>query len=147
MSDLHVDDLDRVQDCCYTKTSRSIQKRKPTISKNLAASLTQREIVSSFDNLSEPTQANPLPQTLYRIPREVGKPVLLDVPLQIKHIAFAKIDGALHQWGSRFRSLGLAPVIRIISLTHELIRMILEAWPPDPFPKSPLPRRFQPTPK
>jgi hypothetical protein len=42
---------------------------------------------------------------------------------------------------------GLSPVIRIISLTNELIRMTLEAWPPDPFPKSPLPRRFQPTPK
>jgi len=41
------------------------------------------------------TQDDPLPQTLYRIPRELGKPLLLDVLLQIKHIAFREIDGAL----------------------------------------------------
>ncbi len=31
------------------------------------------------------TQDDPLPQTLYRIPREPEKPVLLDVPLRIRH--------------------------------------------------------------
>lgn len=56
-------------------------------------------------------------------------------------------DGALHQVGQPLPLAGLSPVIRIISLTYESIRMILEAWPPDPFPKSPLPRRFQPPPK
>ena len=48
------------------------------------------------------TQDAPLPQTLYRIPRELGKPVLLDAPLHIKHIAFASLVRFI-KWGSRFR--------------------------------------------
>ena len=36
-------------------------------------------------------------------PRELGKPVLLDVPLQIKHIAFARLMVRFIKWGSRFR--------------------------------------------
>jgi len=45
---------------------------------------------------------DPLPQMIYRIPRELGHPVLIDVPLQIKQFAFARL-GALIKWGSRFR--------------------------------------------
>ena len=66
----------------------SIQKRKPTISKNLVGSLTQREIVSSFDNLSQPTHADPLPQTLYRIPRELRIPVLVDVAVAGRRVTW-----------------------------------------------------------
>lgn len=43
---------------------------------------------------------------LYRIPRELGKPVLLDVPLQIKHIAFARLMVRFIKCGSRFRLPG-----------------------------------------
>jgi len=49
------------------------------------------------------TQDDPLPQTLYSNPRELGKPVLLDVPLQTKHIAFARLMVRFIKWGSRFR--------------------------------------------
>ena len=52
------------------------------------------------------TQDDPLPQTLYRIPRELGMPVLLDVPLQIKHIAFARLMVRFIKCGSRFRLPG-----------------------------------------
>ena len=38
-----------------------------------------------------------------RIPRELGKPVLLDAPLQIKHIAFAGLMVRFIKWGNRFR--------------------------------------------
>ena len=40
------------------------------------------------------TQDDSLPQTLYGLPREPGKPVLLDAPLQIKGIALARLTCA-----------------------------------------------------
>ena len=81
------------------------------------------------------------------IPRELGKPVLLDAPFQIKHIAFARLMVRYIQVGQPLPLAAMSPVIRIISFTYELLRITLETWPPDLFPKSPLPRRFQPTPK
>jgi BlaI family transcriptional regulator, penicillinase repressor len=45
-------------------------------------------------------QDAPFPQTLYRIPQELGKPVLLDAPLQIKHIAFARLMVRFIKWAA-----------------------------------------------